>query len=141
MRCRRRPRQKVISSEKGNSDCNGGQCAHGGMGGCQGDLSAQAPEMENVVSDIKAQAAEELRKAFSQEVSDFFKSDDLSKALGDDGEGQAKLEESIRSFIDDYSTDEEKLSEAKASLDSLLQNAEGLSAEEIQDRIEGIFQK
>lgn len=113
----------------------------GGMGGCQGDLSAQAPEMENVVSDIKAQAAEELRKAFSQEVSDFFKSDDLSKALGDDGEGQAKLEESIRSFIEDYSTDEEKLSEAKASLDSLLQNAEGLSAEEIQDRIEGIFQK
>ena len=113
----------------------------GGMGGCQGDLSAQAPEMENVVSDIKAQAAEELRKAFSQEVSDFFKSDDLSKTLGDDGEGQAKLEESIRSFIDDYSTDEEKLSEAKASLDSLLQNAEGLSAEEIQDRIEGIFQK
>jgi hypothetical protein len=113
----------------------------GGMGGCQGDLSAQAPEMENVVSDIKAQAAEELRRAFSQEVSDFFKSDDLSKALGDDGEGQAKLEESIRSFIDDYSTDEEKLSEAKASLDSLLQNAEGLSAEEIQDRIEGIFQK
>ncbi len=113
----------------------------GGMGGCQGDLSAQAPKMENVVSDIKAQAAEELRKAFSQEVSDFFKSDDLSKALGDDGEGQAKLEESIRSFIDDYSTDEEKLSEAKASLDSLLQNAEGLSAEEIQDRIEGIFQK
>ena len=113
----------------------------GGMGGCQGGLSAQAPEMENVVSDIKAQAAEELRKAFSQEVSDFFKSDDLSKALGDDGEGQAKLEESIRSFIDDYSTDEEKLSEAKASLDSLLQNAEGLSAEEIQDRIEGIFQK
>ena len=113
----------------------------GGMGGCQGDLSAQAPEMENVVSDIKAQAAEELRKAFSQEVSDFFKSDDLSKALGDDGEGQEKLEESIRSFIDDYSTDEEKLSEAKASLDSLLQNAEGLSAEEIQDRIEGIFQK
>ena len=65
----------------------------------------------------------------------------MSKALGDDGEGQAKLEESIRSFIDDYSTDEEKLSEAKASLDSLLQNAEGLSAEEIQDRIEGIFQK
>lgn len=113
----------------------------GGMGGCQGDFSAQAPEMENVVSDIKAQAAEELRKAFSQEISDFFKSDDLSKTLGDDGEGQAKLEESIRSFIDDYSTDEEKLSEAKASLDSLLQNAEGLSAEEIQDRIEGIFQK
>ena len=69
----------------------------GGMGGCQGDFSAQAPEMENVVSDIKAQAAEELRKAFSQEVSDFFKSDDLSKTLGDDGEGQAKLEESIRS--------------------------------------------
>lgn len=115
----------------------------GGMGGCQGDLSAQDPEayVDSVVSDIKAQAAEEIKKAFSQEVSDFFQSDDLSKTLGINGEGQAKIEESIRSFIDDYSTDEEKLSEAKESLESLLQNAEGLSAQEIQDRIEGIFEK
>jgi len=113
----------------------------GGIGGCQGDMAAQAPEeyVDSVVSDIRAQAAEELKKAFSNEVSEFFGSDDLSKMLGVDGTQQAELEESVRSFIDQYSSDEEKLSEAKASLDALLQSAEGLSPEEIQDRIEGIF--
>ncbi len=113
----------------------------GGIGGCQGDMAAQAPEeyVDSVVSDIMAQAAEELKKAFSNEVSEFFGSDDLSKMLGVDGTQQAELEESVRSFIDQYSSDEEKLSEAKASLDALLQSAEGLSPEEIQDRIEGIF--
>mgnify|MGYP006989193318 FL=1 len=113
----------------------------GGIGGCQGDMAAQAPEeyVDSVVSDIRAQAAEELKKAFSNEVSEFFGSDDLSKMLGVDGTQQAELEESVRSFIDQYSSDEEKLSEVKASLDALLQSAEGLSPEEIQDRIEGIF--
>lgn len=113
----------------------------GGMGGCQGDLAEPDTEgyMDSVVSDIKTQAAEELRKAFSNEISAFFQSDDLSKTLGVDGREQEKLEESIKTFINQYSSDEEKLSEAKESLDTLLQNAEGLTAEEIQDRIEGIF--
>ena len=113
----------------------------GGIGGCQGDMAAQAPEeyVDSVVSDIGTQGAEELKKAFSNEVSEFFGSDDLSKMLGVDGTQQAELEESVRSFIDQYSSDEEKLSEAMASLDALLQSAEGLSPEEIQDRIEGIF--
>lgn len=115
----------------------------GGMGGCQGGLSAQNPEeyMGSVVSDIKTQAAEELKKAFSNEVSEFFQSDDLSKTLGLDSDGQTKLEESIKSYIEHYSMDEEKLNEAKDSLDTLLQNVEGLSAEELQDRIEGIFEE
>lgn len=114
-----------------------------GMGGCQGGLSAQDPEeyMGSVVSDIKTQATEELKKAFSNEVSEFFQSDDLSKTLGLDSNGQMKLEESIKSYIDRYSMDEEKLGEAKESLDALLQNVEGLSAEELQDRIEGIFKE
>lgn len=105
----------------------------GGMGGCQGDLVAQNPEgyVDSVVSDIKAQTAEELKKVFTNEVREFFKSDDSAE--------QAKLEESIKTFINQYSADEEKLSEAKESLDTLLQNVEGLSPEEIQDRIAGIF--
>lgn len=113
----------------------------GGMGSCQGDLAVQntAQSMDSVASDMKAQAAEELKKVFSDEVAAFFKSDDLSETLGIDSDGQAGLEESIRTYIDRYSMDEEKLSEAKESFDTLLQNAEGLSTEEIQNRIERIF--
>ena len=115
----------------------------GGMGIFHGDQTAQTSKnsMDSVVSDIRTQAAEEFKKAFSNEVTAFFRSDDLSKTLGIDSDGQAKLEESIKTYIDRYSMDEEKLSEAKASLDTLLHNAEGLSAEEIQNRIEGIFEE
>lgn len=113
----------------------------GGIGASQKDSTAQNQEgyAGSVVDDIKMQAAEEFKKAFANEVSAFFKNDDLSKSLGIDSAGQAKLEESIRTYINNYSADEEKLSEAKESLDILLENAEGLSAEEIQDRISGIF--
>lgn len=115
----------------------------GGMGIGHGNQTQQSPEqyVDSVVSDIRTQAAEEFKKAFANEVTAFFKNDDLSKTLGIDSDGQARLEESIKLYIDHYSMDEEKLSEAKASLDALLQNAEGLSAEEIQDRIKGIFEE
>lgn len=115
----------------------------GGMGIGHTKQDAQSPEQyaDSIVSDIKTQAAEEFKKAFVNEVAAFFKSDDLSKSLGIDSDGQAMLEESIKSYIDHYSMDEEKLSEAKASLDALLQNAESLSAEELQDRLKGIFEE
>lgn len=113
----------------------------GGVGSWRVGQTAQGTEnyVNNAVSDITEQASEELRKAFANEVTAFFKSDDLSKTLGIDHDGQAKLEESIRTYIGQCSMDEEKLSEAKESLNTLLQNAEGLSLEEIQKKIEGIF--
>ena len=113
----------------------------GGMGGCQDNLPVQDTEsyVESAVNDIKEQAAEEFKKAFANEVSEFFNSDDLSKSLGIDSDGQEKLEASIKEYIDNYSMDEEKLEEAKASLDRLFEHAEGLSADELQSKIAGIF--
>lgn len=113
----------------------------GGVGSWRGGQTAQGTEnyVNNAISDITEQASEEFKKAFANEVAAFFRSDDLSKTLGIDSSGQAKLEESIRTYIDHCSMDEEKLGEAKESLNTLLQNAEGLSAEEIQKKIEGIF--
>lgn len=115
----------------------------GGMGIGHKNQAQQSPEqyVDGVVSDIRTQAAEEFKRLFANEVTAFFQNDDLSRTLGIDSDGQARLEESIKSYIDQYSMDEEKLSEAKASLDELLQNAEGLSIEEIQDRIKGIFEE
>lgn len=113
----------------------------GGIGSCQGGPALQGTEQsaDSAADGIRTQAAEELKKVFSDEIAAFFKSDDLSKTLGIDSGGQAELEESIKTYIEHYSMDEEKLSEAKESLDTLLQNAEGLSAEELQNRVEGIF--
>lgn len=111
------------------------------IAGCQENLSSQKSEeyMSSVVDDIKEQAAEELKKAFVNEIDEFFKSDDLTETLGISSEQQEQVEASIKKYLDDYSMNEEKLDEAKESLEELLENAEGLSAEELEDKIAGIF--
>ncbi|MDE6365906.1 MAG: hypothetical protein K2L86_16895 [Lachnospiraceae bacterium] len=113
----------------------------GGIGGWQGHSPGQEAEspVESLVNEIGTQAAEEFKKVFTQEVSAFFKSDDLEKTLGIDRDGQASIEAAIKAYIRDYDLDEEKLDEAKASLQTLLENTEGLTAEELQDRISKIF--
>lgn len=114
----------------------------GGIGGWQNNSSdsASGQNAESLVNEIGTQAAEELKNVFAQEVSDFFKSSDLEKTLGIDHSGQASIEASIKAYICDYDLDEGKLEEAKASLQTLLGSAEGLTADEIQDRIAQIFE-
>ena len=86
------------------------------LAGCQKELSTQKSEdyIGNVVNDIKAQAAEDLKKAFTSEIEEFFQNDDLSTTLGLSSSDQEKIQKSIKKYIDDFSKDEEKLSEAKA---------------------------
>ena len=114
----------------------------GGIGGWQNNSSGNASgqNAESLVNEIGTQAAEELKNVFAQEVSDFFKSSDLEKTLGIDHSGQASIEASIKAYIRDYDLDEGKLEEAKASLQTLLGSAEGLTTDEIQDRIAQIFE-
>lgn len=118
-----------------------------GVTGCQDDpaskVSAENSEdyVSSVVSDIKAQAAEEIGKAFTKEVEDFFKDGDLAESLGISSDEQGKLENSIKDYIDQYSQNEDKLNEAKESLEKLLENADGLSADELQSKITDIFKE
>lgn len=114
----------------------GGAFAAGYQGG-----KPSPDSVGGVVSDIRAQAADELRKAFVNEVEAFFESDDLTKTLGISSGEQGKLEASIKKYISEYSMDEEKLGEARESLEQLLENAQGLSAEELQKQIEHIFKE
>ena len=127
--------QKEMKCEKVNSDRSGGRRSDGRR------YRRMAGQFHGsgIVDDIKVQAAEEFKKAFVHEVGEFFKSDDLEKSLGIDHDGQAAIEASIKDYIRNYSMDEEKLSEVKASLETLLESADGLSTEELQDRISGIF--
>ena len=83
-----------------------------------------------VVDEIATQAADELRKAFTS---------DLAKSLGISAEEQNQIEDSIKSYIRDYSMDEEKLHEARESLEQLLKNAQDFSADELQGKISEVF--
>ena len=111
------------------------------IAGCQADFPSQDTDgyVKEIVNDVKEQAVQELKKAFASEVSDFFASDDLSVTLGMTGEEKAQLEKSIREYIDAYSKDEQKLGEAKEEVEKLFENAHGLTAEEIQNKVKKIF--
>lgn len=111
--------------------------------GCEADFSGQDPDgyVEEIVKDVKAQAEEELKKAFAKEVSDFFESTDLTETLGISGEEREQLEESLRKYIDEYSADEQKLGEAKEAIEQLFENADHLTAEELENNIKEIFEK
>ncbi len=112
----------------------------GNMSGC-GGAQTNNPDsyVGGVVNEITTQAVDELRKAFTSEVSDFFANDDLAKSLGISAEEQGQIEDSIKTYIRDYNMDEEKLREAKESLEQLLKNAKDFSADELQGKISEVF--
>ena len=111
------------------------------VAGCEPDFSSQNTDgfVKKIVDDVKEQAAQELKNAFAKEVSDFFQSDDLSATLGMTGEEKEQLEKSIRKYIDEYSMDEEKLGEAREAVEQLFENADDLTAEELQNHVKEIF--
>ena len=87
---------------------------------------------------------QDIFQAGKQQVSEEIKNTvakDLSKSLGITQVEQSDLEKSIRSYIDDYELDEAALDEAKQAVESVLESAKGLSAEEIQEKIAALFEK
>ena len=107
--------------------------------GCQGSVSQNS--IDKVVDDIKSEAVKKLKKAFVKEVEEFLATDDLSAALGISSDDRKKIQNSIRGYVDNYEFDEEALKEAKASVEGILKNAEGLSVEEIEKKIKQVFEK
>ena len=113
------------------------------MGHQENSVSQNSNDLFNinaVVDVVKEQASEELKKAFVKEIEDFFKNSDLETSLGISPTERGGIEASIKGYLDSYSLDEDKLNEAKASIENLLENAKGLSADEIQDKIAKAFE-
>lgn len=110
--------------------------------GCQDKLAPQDADspLDSIVSDVTTQASEEMKKAFTAEIGNFFKSNDLAVTLGISSDEQEQLETSIKGYLENYQMDEGKLEEAKTSVDELLKSAKGLSVDEIQDRLKTIFE-
>lgn len=115
--------------------------------GCQGDLaidsiSDQISESVNdTIAKTKKQVSDEIKNALSDEVQAFIKSDDLAASLGISAEEQERINESVRSYIDNYELNEEQLKAAKETVEEFLETAKGLSAEEIKKNIAEIFEE
>lgn len=98
-------------------------------------------KINDVIDNVSTQVSDELKKSFLTEIENFFRSNDLEASLGISPAEHGKIESSIKMYLDNYNLDEDKLNEAKASIKNLLENAKGLSADEIQDKISEIFEK
>lgn len=114
--------------------------------GCQGD--ATIDNIENKISEsvndsisrTKKQVSDELKNTFANEMKEFITNNELATTLGLSPEEQESITDSIRSYIDNYESDEEQLKAAQESVEEFLENAKGLSAEEIKRNIADLFE-
>lgn len=116
------------------------------LAGCEQDeliTGAQDKISESVsgaVAKTKQQVSDELKKMFVSEVREFMASGDWAAALGISSEEQESISASVENYLADYELDEDRFEAVKESVEELLENAKGLSAEEIQQSIAGIFE-
>lgn len=107
------------------------------LSGCQPDFSEAA--MDKVVEDIKKEAVKQLKKALRKELEEFFAADELASTLGISSQDLKLIENAVKNYVENYEFDEESLKEIIASADMLLNNTEGLSAEELEKKLKEIF--
>lgn len=113
---------------------------------CQGDITIDnvgdkvSESVNDTITRTKEQVRDELKNALTGEIQEFITNNDLGTSLGISSEDQESINDSIRSYIDNYEADEEQLKAAKESVEELLENAKGLSAEEIKKNIADIFE-
>jgi len=117
----------------------------GSFAGCEGDEFAGdfgeqlGDSVKEAVTDVKKQIGDDIKSALVDEVKAYISSDEVSEALGISLEEQESIINSMRDYIDNYEFDAEQIEEVKESVEEFLQNAKGLSADEIQENIEEIF--
>lgn len=114
--------------------------------GCQGDVTIDnvgdkiSESVNDTIAKTKEQVRDDLKNAIAGEVEDFIANNDLATSLGISPEEQAGINDAIRGYIGNYQADEEQLKAAKESVEELLENARGLSAEEIKNNLADIFE-
>lgn len=91
---------------------------------------------EEAQTQLKEKIADELKSAFTAQMEDFFQSDDLGKSLGFSAEQLEEMKQSVAQYMEEYEFDEDTMTEFTNELQSLFDETQGLSKEEIQSRLD-----
>jgi len=114
--------------------------------GCEGDALVNdlgeeiGDSVKEAVTDVKNQVSEDIKSAIVNEVKEYITSDDMSETLGLTPEEQEHILNSVREYIDNYEFDAEQMKNAKETVEEFLQNANGLSADELKENISEILE-
>lgn len=106
------------------------------MVSCQEQLPEQIREQFFKQDEERvSEAGEEMKEALLAQLDEFIHNKDISESLGISETEQLELEQSFENYIDSYELDSEELEHAIDSFKALLKNAEGLTKEELDEKL------
>ena len=112
------------------------------MTSCQDQLPQEVQEQwEEKQDEVVSAVSNEMKKALEAQLDEFLQSDDLENSLGFSKEQVTQIEQSLEEYIDDYEFDTEALTNLTEELGLLLDEAKGLTKEELQAKLDEILEK
>lgn len=112
------------------------------MTSCQDQLPQEVQEQwEEKQDEVVSVVSNEMKKALEAQLDEFLQSDDLENSLGFSQEQVSQIEQSLEEYVDNYEFDMEALTKLTDELEILLDEAKGLTKEELQAKLDEILDK
>ncbi len=112
------------------------------MTSCQDQLPQKMQEQwEEKQETIVSAVSTEMKEALKSQMDEFLQSDDLEESLGFTDEQRKEIEQSMEQYIEQYEFDAEALNELTQKMETLFQDAKGLTKEEIQEKLDEMLEK
>lgn len=107
--------------------------------GCQ-DITL-SDDVSSKAGEYVIDTVERTKNVIKDEIKDLLASADFVSGLGITPQEQENIKNEIKGYIKNYDADEEQLKTAKETVENFLENARGLSSEEIKKGIADIFEE
>ena len=111
------------------------------MTSCQEQLPQTVQEQwEEKQDEVVSAVSAEMQKALKAQLNEFVQNDDLEESLGISAEQVSQLEQSIERYVEEYEFDTEALTKLASELENLVDEAKGLTKEEVQAELDKILE-
>lgn len=117
------------------------------LSGCSSELLPEGIQevINEKTQELKSKAVQEFEEALSEQVKEFFSSNDLQESLGLSDEQQEKVQGSMKEYLESYDSDpqawKDVFSSVQEKLTQLKENGELdlLTAEELNEKLDEIL--
>ena len=117
------------------------------LSGCSSELLPEGIQavINEKTEELKSKAVQEFEEALSEQVKEFFSSNDLQESLGLSDEQQEKVQGSMKEYLENYDSDpqawKDVFSSVQEKLTQLKENGELdlLTAEELNEKLDEIL--
>lgn len=112
------------------------------LNSCENRLPEEVQgQFEEVQKQTKSKVSGEMKKALIAQIDEFLQSSDLEESLGFSQEQLDKTQQSIAQYIENYDFDTEELTKLVGEVEELLEDTNGLSKDDIQNKLDELLEK